>query len=141
VTHSPRRALGPGSNPLAAARSPRRAPAWLDPQSAPEPAASGTDAEQALDAIAGLRLVGVPAAAVESALHLARSLLARPDEDPMIREIAEGLAAVLPQSLAAARPQAPATVTPLRPVPAATVSTTGVVPGMRPNQPAGRTRP
>ncbi|MFD9596788.1 hypothetical protein ACFWA9_29125 [Kitasatospora sp. NPDC059973] len=139
MTRTPRRALGPGLD-SPAARSPQRAPAWLNPHPAPEPATPGDDAEQALDAIASLRMVRVPAAAVESALLLARALLARPSEDPTIREIAEGLAAVLPHSLAAARPQPAATVTPLRPVSAATVSTIGAAAGMRSARPAAQRR-
>ncbi|MFE3504217.1 hypothetical protein ACFXPX_04545 [Kitasatospora sp. NPDC059146] len=135
MTRTPRRALGLG--PDSPAARPQRAPAWL-PRPAPEPATPAHDAEQALDAIAALRLIRTPAAAVESALLLARALLARPAEDPTIREIAEGLAAVLPQYLAAARPQPAASVTPLRAVPTATVSTTGAAAGMAPKPTARR---
>lgn len=81
-----------------------------------------------MDAIAALRLVKVPAAALESALHLAQALLERPDEDPLLLEAAAGLAAVLPQYLAAARPPTPAAPPArLRPAPEPTVSTLGVL--------------
>jgi len=125
VSSSPRRALGAGIDHTAARQPPWHSPPWLD-----EPPT--TTAAQALDAIAALRMVKIPAVAVESALHLARALLARQGEDPAIREAAEGLAAVLPRYVAAARPKPSVTVTPLRLAPAGTVSTTG---RMHPAQP------
>ncbi|WP_327071836.1 hypothetical protein [Kitasatospora sp. NBC_01302] len=61
---------------------------------------------------------------MESALHLAQALLARRGEDPLLREAAAGLAAVIPPYLAAARTPAPPS-TRLRPAPEPTVTALG----------------
>ncbi|MET8703611.1 hypothetical protein ABZW10_32890 [Kitasatospora sp. NPDC004723] len=128
MTPPQRRALGPGL-PAPGAPHPHRPPAWL-----PRPAAvPATPADRALDALAPLRTVAVPAAAVESALHLARALLARRGEDPAVLAAAEGLtAALLPVLAAAGLPvaaSAPPVAASAPPVvgPGPTTSTTGTV--------------
>ncbi|MFD8597651.1 hypothetical protein ACFV1L_21875 [Kitasatospora sp. NPDC059646] len=126
MTHKPRRALGTG---IPAPGRSSRAPAWFATEPAPEPASS---TDQARDALAALRLVGVPAAAVESTLHLLRTLTDRPAEEPRLRETAEGLAVVLSRSLDASRPGPAATVTPLRPAHDPTLSTIGAVAELQP---------
>ncbi|MFB7668351.1 hypothetical protein ACFC1R_31270 [Kitasatospora sp. NPDC056138] len=136
---STRRALGPGA---ARALGPQRPPGhpqppWAGPAAVPDPPArpdapqpAPRPAEQAVDAIAALRHVRTPAAVLESALHLAQALLARPGEDPLLLEAAEGLAAVIPQYLPAARTPAPTPPAPpvrLRPAPEPTVSVLGTL--------------
>ncbi|MFD4905166.1 hypothetical protein [Kitasatospora purpeofusca] len=142
----------PANNPSSArpapgpARRPRLDP--QRPQSHPQPPRAGPaavpdpptrtsapktaqrPAQQAVDAIAALRHVRTPAAVLESALHLAQALLARPGEDPLLLEAAEGLAAVIPQYLAAARSPAQTQPDPpvrLRPAPEPTASGLGTL--------------
>jgi len=129
---SARRALGPGAAHALGPQRPqgRQQPPWAGPAAVPDPPARPAAAqpapglaEQAVDAIAGLRHVRTPAAVLESALHLAQALLEQSAMDPLLLEAAEGLAAVIPQYLAAARP-APAPAR-LRTVPAPTIVGTG----------------
>ncbi|MFG2910871.1 hypothetical protein ACGF13_38225 [Kitasatospora sp. NPDC048286] len=134
-----RRALGPGAARALGPQRPhgRQQPPWAAPAAVPDPPArpdppqpAQRPAEQAADAIAALRHVRVPAAVLESALHLAQALLDRPGEDPLLLEAAEGLAAVIPQYLSAARTPTPAQPPArLRTVPSPTITGTGTLAG------------
>ncbi|MHA6756969.1 hypothetical protein [Streptacidiphilus sp. PAMC 29251] len=101
---SPRQGLGPGPGAPPASRRP---PPWAAPAHAPAPGpvpGSGTlggdgSAERAREAVGRLRVVPVQAAVVETALALARAVLAGQTGHPDVQESARALAVILDRAL------------------------------------------
>ncbi len=124
----PRRGLGRGLDEQPDARAAR---GLVRPAKEPA-AAEPSEAEQALAAIAGMRLVQVQLSVLQAALGQSRMLLAREDEDPVALETARGLAAILGPLLERVPPadprQRPVRVVPDRPR-AGKSDTGGVRPG------------
>ncbi|MEY9961548.1 hypothetical protein [Streptacidiphilus sp. MAP5-52] len=114
MTSAPRRGLGPGGT---ADRIPQRTPPWAKPTSSPPPAARPASAEQALQALSGLRMVPVQLGVLEAALGLARTIQARGRaEEPAVQESSRALTVLLETTLARVPPplptQAPPTARP-----------------------------
>ena len=119
---SGRRGLGPGAG---AGPASRRTPPWAAP--APGFVPWPGSAEDARDAVSRLRSVPVQAAVLETALALARAVLASQAGHPAVQESARALSEILDRVLAPA--DAPVRADPptaaVRSLPAPTVSGTG----------------